>query len=200
MKNFLYISIAILLTATYAKPASADLILGGQLYYTGGDVNVRVLDASAAYHSYLGLYLLDPTTLNGEEISENHMTGHQVVLTAADMNGLGYSIGDELIFGIDVFRSGGHFSPGSNSHVFVMGAGDRNPDGLMHAVLDTDGPQGGYIVGFEDIFGGGDRDYNDSRFSFTGGINQVPEPGVLLLMGIGLISLAARRRRKLALS
>ena len=49
--------------------------------------------------------------------------------------------------------------------MFYSGDGSRNPDGIAHAVVDS--RQNQAQVGFEDLFGGGDRDYNDLVFSFS---------------------------------
>jgi hypothetical protein len=61
------------------------------------------------------------------------------------------------------------------------------------------------IVGVEDIFsntltpswqrGTADYDYNDVMFGFR---STVPEPGTLLLVGMGLVGVAAQRRRRKA--
>ncbi len=56
-------------------------------------------------------------------------------------------------------------------------------------------------VGFEDLVGGGDRDFNDFMFRLTNVVDPapapapVPEPHGLALAGLGLALLALRRRR-----
>jgi hypothetical protein len=77
---------------------------------------------------------------------------------------------------------------------FLMGPGTRNADGLAHAVVDSaEGTASDFAtLGFEDLFGGGDRDYNDANFQLEGGIgnvSRVPEPASLILLVVGLSGL-----------
>ncbi len=62
-------------------------------------------------------------------------------------------------------------SPASYNFNFFTGNGTLppNPDRLPHAVFsfDTDDPDGPVTVSFEDLFGGGDLDFNDAIYSFT---------------------------------
>ncbi len=73
------------------------------------------------------------------------------------------SRGAELVFGIRVRDTGCEFR---------MGPGSRNPDLQPHAMLD-ERSEGRAIVGFEDLYGGGDRDYGDNLFEFSGGVSTV---------------------------
>ena len=175
------------LTLSFASPAAAAPVLGNMLFYTGGTVTVDVLAPTASFTSDLDLYLFSPTltVVAGQpDFGTNHDVGRT---TTFNPGTLGYSIGQELMFGIYVRNTG---------FTYVMGAASRNPDNVIHAAVDSLGG-GVYIVGFEDLFGGGDQDYDDHNFRFTGGIvtNPVPEPSTLLLLGMAVAGLSTRRRR-----
>jgi hypothetical protein len=62
----------------------------------------------------------------------------------------------------------GIFVNGPNN-VFKLGPGERNPDGLAHGVMRQTGERQ-FDVGFEDLLNGGDRDYDDNTFRFSGGL------------------------------
>ncbi len=169
-----------------AQPASAALIMGGTLNYTGGDVTVTTLPVSSGYTSQLGLY--DSGFNLVRELTLDEPAGQAVNFNPADD---GFSVGDELVFGIRVLNTGS---------TFFMGAASRNPDNVIHNRVITDYDAGAYglgtYVGFEDLFGGGDLDYDDNAFLFTGGINAVPEPMTMTLVGLGLGAAAFARRRR----
>ena len=127
-------------------------VLGGQLYSTGGEITIEVLPASAGLTSTL--FLMEPERVR---VATNRDIGTKVTVGP-------YGNGEELVFGIEV-----------GGHEFRLGPGGRNPDGLEHGVVDF-GADGCALVGFEDLFGGGDRDYDDNRFRFCGAIaSEVPE-------------------------
>ena len=141
-----------LLLAAVTGPAAAVPILGGQLFYTGGTVTIESLPVTSGYTTELGLY--DSSFTRLINLMYDEPSG---VIATFDPGALGASIGGELFFGIRVVPGGPEY---------FMGTASRNPDGILHAIVDDLGG-GVFVVGFEDLFGGGDRDFDDNRFRFT---------------------------------
>ena len=116
------------------------------------------------------------------------------VIVTFDPADYGFVAGDELIFGIRIINGD------PLGEEYFMGGASRNPDGIIHAGVDSLGG-GIFAVGFEDLYGGGDFDYNDNVFKFTGAvtpdphISEVPEPATLTLLGLGLVAGRRYRRR-----
>jgi hypothetical protein len=72
------------------------------------------------------------------------------VINISDPSALGLSSNDEFIQGIHVINT---------RNDFVMGGGYDSPDGFIHAAVNY---LSGHIavIGFKDLFGGGDLDFN----------------------------------------
>ncbi|WP_309400702.1 DUF4114 domain-containing protein [Cerasicoccus maritimus] len=81
-----------------------------------------------------------------------------------------------------------------------------NVDGLVHTVSLAQDGSPYLLIGFEDLYGGGDKDYNDLLFAVDIGAANVaylanPEPSTWLIMGLftaGVLYLARRRDPDLA--
>ncbi len=174
----------LLIAALYHSNSQALPIIGDSLYYTGGNVTVEVLSPNADYTSTLSLFLVEPTSAIAS-FGTNHDVG---LTTTFDPSASSYTVGEELIFGIYVHDT---------EFTYYMGDASRNPDNILHAAVDD---QGGsmYVVGFEDILNGGDFDYDDHRFAFSGGVSNVsvvPESSTIALFALGIVGLGLSRRR-----
>jgi len=131
-----------------AAPADAQAAIGGQLFATGGTVDIVVQPGTAAFTSRLFLLRPDGTRDN---VALSTEVGKHVTLGP-------FPAGRELVFGITVLNGG---------PTFFTGPASRNPDGVAHAdIMETRVRT--VLVGFEDHVGGGDRDYDDVAFEFTG--------------------------------
>ena len=141
--------IAVAAALVLAAPAEAQGVIGGQLLATGGTVDIVVQPATAALTSQL--FLLHPDGTR-ENIALNTEVGKHVTVGP-------FPAGQELVFGITVL----------NGPTFFIGPASRNPDGIAHAEVTETGVRT-FLVGFEDQLRGGDRDYDDNVFQFTGNL------------------------------
>jgi hypothetical protein len=138
-----------------AASAEAQGVIGGQLLATGGTVDIVVQPATAVFTSQLFLLHRDGTR---ENIALSTEVGKHVTVGPV-------RAGQELVFGITLL----------NGRTFFIGPASRNPDGIAHAKVTETGMRR-FLVGFEDVSGGGDRDYDDNVFQFTGNVAPKPPP------------------------
>ncbi len=172
-----------------ATPAQAIPITEQTLLATGGDVVVTFVSNAAGYTSEL---FLDGSSGDGVEGIFNNAT----TPVGATINLGPFAAGTELVFKLLVQQSG---------DIFYTGPSSRNLDGMVHALIRQTAGQ--VLVGFEDLFGGGDFDYNDLVFASTdvspadvsgagASVNGVDEPSSLMMFGFGLVALGFVTRRQ----
>jgi hypothetical protein len=137
------------LVGLLAAPAQATPILEQTLIATGGDVVVTFVSTGAGYTSEL---FLDGAV--GDELGA--IFNNWTTDLGSSVNLGSFAAGTELVFKLLVQQTG---------DAFYTGGGSRNLDGLVHAALEN--VAGQVLVGFEDLYGGGDLDYDDLVFAFV---------------------------------
>ena len=168
---FAWLSVIGFIVFLQSPPAQAyPDVIGEEIDYHGGSLQFEILPSDAAYTSQVYLH----TATGSVFLGNNTNTG--LVINLGDPGVFGLNPGDELIVGIHVPTTGNYF---------VVGSGVNNPDGVAHASVSYPYNQ---IANIEDLFGGGDRDYNDVRLRVLGhiGIAQFSEPAALLLVASGI--------------
>jgi len=190
LASFLFFHVGIA-TAARADPISLPLLSPFRLLSSGGEVTIHFVGSEAAFDS--SLFLSAPREQG--PFFPNHTT------PVGDSASLGIFARDaELIFRLRVFTTGDDFFTGPAS---------RNPDGVLHARASIWAhtpsiPTSGVLVGFEDLFGGGDGDFNDFQFVVANAklvdASPVPEPSTLLLFATGAAAFGRRawKRRNTA--
>lgn len=185
-------ALALALTLTAPMVANADetplpfgISPSGESLFVGttGEVILTFLSSQASFSSDLFLQG------NSASILNNHTA------TSGAQYSLGnFEAGTTLNFSLLVNTIG---------TTFFNGPASINPDNVIHAAYS--GVVGNSItVGFEDLLGGGDLDYNDLVFSLTNvyaataPVTAVSEPETyaMFMAGLGLMGWTARRRQQ----
>jgi len=173
-------------------------ILGGSLLVaTDGDVTAQFTGSFAGYFNTLFLDLGELGDESDASADIELFNKYSPVTGLGSVINLGTFIAEtELIFRLDVRNTG---------LSFFSGAASRNDetDGLAHVEAITTLENGIYFttIGFEDLLGGGDEDYNDFGIRLSNVVDppqgaDVPEPPVLFLLAFGLVGLIKQRRSR----
>ena len=193
-------SLKSILAATAALLLASGSALAGAIPYPdAGQLNTAVYSFSAASTGELVVYFYAQSAGNSETIGVR-VNGSDWPNTGLENHSSSY--GESFDFG--------HVTAGDSVVFFIDEGGAKfysdaslNSDGVQHAYATSwagDGtiPAGTY-VGFEDLAGGGDRDYNDTEFVFSNVVptSTIPEPAdvALLLCGLSMLTVVARRGR-----
>ena len=163
-------------------PATSMAAMGDSLFATGGTITATFEGSDAGYDSLLRLTA--PGGYDSGYFFPNHSTA-----TGSTFNLGSFVAGTPLDFQLYVLNTG---------NTWHVGPASGNADGIIHANVVYNFPStGSTYVGFEDLYGGGDHDYNDHMFSFTNVAGVVPEPETyaMFMAGLGLMGFMARRRK-----
>jgi hypothetical protein len=172
LKSFIAAAAAALSLAASANAATIDATTNSIVSTFGGPLQITFVSKTAAFSSDL--------VFNGSVVFNNQAASPGFTTTVA-----GPAAGAAADFSINVLTTG---------NTFLTGLAALNADGLVHAVLMMNA-DGSIMVGFEDLFGGGDLDFDDLVFKVTE-LSEVPVPGALALMLTGLAGFGVARRRK----
>jgi hypothetical protein len=152
-----------------------------------GPVTLRYIDYEAAYTNTLSLH----SPLHSGAIFVNKTTPFGSIFELGT-----FDAGTPLVFSIFVHDTG---------FTFFSGDAASNPDNTLHASMGfVSGGLGPLsvteaLVGFEDLWNGGDLDYNDLRFAVSNvGSFRVPEPSSPALLISALIAGLVSRMRSRA--
>ncbi|MBC7786750.1 MAG: DUF4114 domain-containing protein [Methylophilaceae bacterium] len=174
---FTVLSLSAVLPA-YALDSSA--VEPKTLLATGGNVRVTFLSSDADYSSDLFV------TGKSDKIFNNKSTFFGQTFDLGD-----FAANTAITFSLLVNNTGYQFYSGFTS---------ANPDNIVHSAISNLG-NNVVAISFEDMFGGGDYDYNDVMFTVTNAVSTnvapVPEPEsfAMLIAGLGALLLANRRRK-----
>lgn len=160
-----------------------------------GPIGAYFHSSSADYTNTLSLLVNGVITPQSSIGLLNNQTS-----SAGDFVILGYAnAGDVLTFQLNVLTTGETWYSDKSSNVDAV---NHTYSTSFSGDAAYDIP-GGTYVGFEDMYGGGDSDYNDEVFVFTNishtatPVSPVPEPGIyaMLLVGLGMVAFAMRHRK-----
>lgn len=175
----------------YSVSGTENLNLYSFTATSSGTIGAYFHGSTAAYTNTLSLLVngvITPESSSGLLNNHSSSIGDFVILGSVNA-------GDILTFQLNVLSTGDTWYSDKTP----------NSDGLQHTFSApftgdiTSGIPAGTYVGFEDLYGGGDFDYDDEAFIFTNiSISPVPEPESYIMLIAGLILLVFTIRNRTA--
>lgn len=175
----------------YSVSGTENLNLYSFTATSAGTIGAYFHGSTAAYTNTLSLLVngvITPESSSGLLNNHTSSIGDFVILGSVNA-------GDILTFQLNVLSTGDTWYSDKTP----------NSDGLQHTYSTpfvgdiTNGIPAGTYVGFEDLYGGGDFDYDDEAFIFTNiSISPVPEPESYIMLIAGLILLVFTIRNRAA--
>ncbi|GBC62816.1 hypothetical protein DENIS_3793 [Desulfonema ishimotonii] len=166
-----------------------------ELFYTdtSREYEVEFLGiGQAGYHSPFGVFTY--TGNPSAEFDEAYITYQNPLFVQNEVDDY-----TTYNFTIEAGSYFGFYLDANGSGRYVTTMVSSNSDDLDHALFFETNK--GYTIAFEDIIGGGDKDYEDLIVNFTptddSGFAATPEPGTFVLLGFGLIGLAGFGRKRI---
>lgn len=182
MKFFSKVLLSVLsLSAVFpAYALDNSTAVANTLMTIGGNVSVTFLSSDASYVSDLFI------TGQSDKIFNNKSTFFGQTFDLGN-----FAANTAITFSLLVNTTG---------YQFYSGLASSNSDNVVHAAIHNLG-NNVVAIGFEDMLGGGDKDYNDVMFTVTNAVATqvapVPEPEsfAMLIAGLGALLMANRRRK-----
>lgn len=174
----------------YATPGKLNPTLYSFTALSTGTIDAYFYGSTASYENTISMLV------NGQVTSESAagLLNNQASSIGQVVNLGSVMAGDMLTFRLNVLSTGDVFYSDSTLNI----------DGINHVYatafsgdIGAHIPAGTYLA-FEDLNGGGDKNYNDENFVFTNLTAAVPEPKsyAMVLAGLGLMGTVAHRRKK----
>ena len=179
---------------------------------TSSDVRVYFIGEGAGYHNTLGFNTIsEGSATSGDPLiifpdASSSASTYDPASTSSRTTSAPLSPGDFVDLG--TFEGGAKLdffliANGANGGRNVYSTDESvNPDGINHVVAFAMEGSPYLIIGFEDLYGGGDRDFNDLLFAVDIGaanlaaLTATPEPSLCVILG-SFVAFALWRKRRM---